>query len=181
MNKTVRFSTVTLWIVFSRTYDVYSTHRFTPDLTNEANPLVSVLGLSWTPLLIVISLLCVYALYSYYMSVFRPRPLLPHERGLSFREVTTYVYLGRTAPWISMLCQYPRDLARLNQVMGQLLARCLVFAGVVSTLMWLLINYTRYYKDYHNVAVIYGILTVGCFLIIYQWYAALYRTYQKNA
>ncbi len=181
MNKAVRFTIVTLWIVFSRTYDVYCTHQLTPDLTKEANPLVSVLGLDWMPLLIVISLLCLYALFSYYVSVFQPRPLLPEQQGLSFREVSTYVYLGRTAPWISMLYQYPRDIQRLHQVMGHMLSRCLVFAGVVSTLMWILINYTSYYQHYHSAVIIYSILAVGCVVIIYQWYLSMYRQYLEKA
>lgn len=180
MRKTIRFAVITIWIIFSRAYDAYCTYQLTPDLSKEANPLVSVLGMTWTPLLIVISILCLYAIYAYYISVFKPQNLLPEEKGYSFREVSTYVYHGRKDTWISILYKYPKNISRLNQVMGHTLSKCLVFAGVVSTIMWLLINYTNYYKELHSVALIYGILVVGCILIIYRWFILMYKEYKSQ-
>jgi len=41
------------------------------------------------------------------------------------------------------------------------MTRCLVFGGVVSTFMWLLLNYVPYYKNIHSATIIYLILVIG--------------------
>jgi hypothetical protein len=66
MNKTLKFFLTTAWILFSRAYDAYSTAQLTPDLSKEANPLVTVVGIStWTTLIIVLGALTLYTLYVY--------------------------------------------------------------------------------------------------------------------
>ncbi len=45
--KTLKFLVILLWILLSKSYDAYCTYLHTPDLSKEANPLVSVLGLNW--------------------------------------------------------------------------------------------------------------------------------------
>jgi hypothetical protein len=53
MNKYVKYILTIGWILFSRSYDAYCSVLLTPDLKKEANPLVTVGGISsWTPLLI---------------------------------------------------------------------------------------------------------------------------------
>lgn len=180
MRKTLRFAAITIWIIFSRAYDAYCTYQHTPDLSKEANPLVSVLGLTWTPLLMVITILSLYAIYAYYRTVFSPMNLLPVEKGLSFREVSTFVYLGKSDHWVSLLYKYPKSISHLNQVIGHTLAKCLVFAGVVSTIMWMLINHTEFYLQYHSAPLIYGILVAGCIIIIYRWFATMYKHYLEQ-
>ena len=180
MRKTTRFIIVTIWILLTRSYDAYCTYLYTPDLSKEANPLVSVLGLSWTPLLIIICVLSLYAIYAYYASMFKPMNLLPDERGLTFREVSTYTCLGKVDAWFSMLYKYPKDIGRLNQVVGHTLTKCLVFAGFVSTIMWLLINYSEFYKDLHSAPLIYTILGLGCCVIIYRWFKSMFKIYLET-
>ena len=69
MNKKIKFTLITVWVVFSRSYDAYCTNIYTPDLSKEANPLVSILGVSsWTTLLIILCILTIYVIYSYYIS-----------------------------------------------------------------------------------------------------------------
>ncbi|MDW8287372.1 MAG: hypothetical protein RMJ89_04825, partial [Flammeovirgaceae bacterium] len=81
INKKLKFAVTTIWILFSRSYDAYCTYLLTPDLSKESNPLVTVVGISsWTPLLIIISVLTIYAIYAYYVSVFKPISLLPTEK-----------------------------------------------------------------------------------------------------
>jgi hypothetical protein len=45
--KRLKFFIILLWILFSKSYDAYCTFLHTPDLSKEANPLVSVLGFNW--------------------------------------------------------------------------------------------------------------------------------------
>ena len=177
MSKKAKFLVMTIWILFSRSYDAYCTNRLTPDLSKESNPLVSVFGLSWTPLLIVLTVLTVYAIYAYYISVFRPKSLLPAEKGYSFGNVVAYTYLGQKDHWTSVFYKLPKDVSRFNHYMGHTLSRCLAFAGIVSTVMWLLINYTEFYKSMHSAPAIYSVLIIGCAAIIYFWNKSMYRSY----
>ena len=69
MNRKQKFTIVTVWILLTRGYDAYATFQHTPDLDKEANPLVSVFGFNWTPLLVAVGSL--YVIYTYYLATFQ--------------------------------------------------------------------------------------------------------------
>lgn len=165
------------WILLSRSYDAYCTYQLTPDLSHEANPLVSVLGMSWSPLLITIGLLSIYVIYAYYISVFKPKDFLPKEKGYTFSEFIAFAYLGRKDSWTAIFYKFPKDINRFNHWIGHNMAQGLAFAGLVSTIMWLLINNTEFYKHIHSVLLIYSILIIGCMLIVYNWNKTMYKKY----
>ena len=86
--KHLKFFTLTIWILFSRSYDAYCTHTLTPDLSKEANPLVTVAGVSsWSVLLIILGCLTGYALFAFYIRTYKPTNLLPEEKGYSFIDI----------------------------------------------------------------------------------------------
>jgi len=180
MTKKTKFILTTLWIILSRSYDAYCTNQLTPDLSQEANPLVSVLGMTWTPLLIVLSLLTVYSIYAYYTRVFKPMNLVPPEKGYTFNHFVAYLFLGKKEYWTAILYKFPKDIKRFNTYMGHTLIPCLSFAGIVSTLMWLLINYTNFYGPFHNVIAIYSILIGGSILIMFTWNKKMYKQYLEE-
>jgi hypothetical protein len=180
MTKKLKFTFTTAWILLTRSYDAYCTNQLTPDLSKESNPLVSILGMTWTPLLITLALLTIYVIYAYYISAFKPIDLLPTEKGYSFSMFTAFVYLGYKDKWTSVFYKFPNDINRFNQYMGNTLTQCLVFAGFVSTVMWLLIHHSEYYRDIHSAPFIYGILIVGSMLIIYRWNTIMYSRYLLN-
>ena len=178
MNKKLKFTITTAWILFSRSYDAYCTNLLTPDLSKEANPIVTVVGVSsWTTLLIILGILTIYVIYAYFISVFRPMNLFPKDKEDSFGNFVAYVYLGFKDSWTATLYKLPKDTKRLNNYMGHLLTKCLVYAGIVSTIMWLLINNSNYYKTIHSAPLIYSILIFGCVVIAYIWNKTLYRQY----
>jgi len=181
MSKKVKFIITTAWILLSRSYDAYCTYLLTPDLSKEANPLVTVVGISsWTVLLFVLSVLTIYVIYSYYLSVFHSINLLPKEKGYSFSNFVAYLYLGVKDHWTATLYKLPKDINRLNNYMGHILTKCLVFAGVVSTIMWVLINNSAYYKTIHNAALVYALLIIGCITIVYVCNKNRYKQYLLN-
>ena len=103
--------------------------------------------------------------------------LLPKEKGYTFSEFVAYTYLGYKDKWTAILYKLPRDINRFNHWMGHNLTQGLVFAGFVSTIMWLLINYTNFYKNIHSVTLIYSILIIGFLSIIYIWNKRMFRRY----
>lgn len=177
MNKKIKFTVTTVWVLLTRSYDAYCTNQLTPDLSKENNPLVSVLGMTWTPLLLTLSILTIYAIYAYYISVFRPKSLLPSDKGYTLSNIIAYTYLGTKDNWVATFYKFPKDISRLNHYMGHVLTKCLVFAGWVSTIMWLLINYTDYYKKFHSPTFIYSFIILGCIWIIYKWNKNMYEQY----
>jgi len=182
MSKNFKFTITIIWLLFSRSYDAYCTYLLTPDLSKEANPLVTILGVSsWATLLIILSVLTIYVIYAYFICVFRPMNLLPHEKGYTFSNFVAYLYLGVKDHWTATLYKLPKDINRLNNYMGHILTKCLVFAGVVSTVMWVLINNSAYYKTIHSAPLIYAILIIGCISITYNWNKSMYRQYLTNS
>jgi Kef-type K+ transport system membrane component KefB len=177
MNKELKFIITSIWILFTRWFDAFSTYRHTPDLGKEANPLVSIFGFGWTPLLVVIVVLSIYVIYAYYLATFQTFNLVPSEKGYSFSHFIGYVYTGKKQSWVSLFYKFPKDLNRLNHFVGQLLSGCLVFAGFLSTIMWLLINYTEFYKSIHSAPMIYLILIIGSIYISYRWFKNIYNEY----
>jgi len=178
MKKHLKFFILTTWILFSRSYDAYCTHTLTPDLSKEANPLVTVGGVSsWSVLIFILSILTAYALFAFYVRTYRPSNLLPEEPGFSFSHFVGYLLLGKKEPLTSTLYKLPSDLERLNNYMGVILTRCLVFAGIVSTTMWILIHNSEYYRSVHTALLVYTILIAGCLGIIYQWNKSEYKLY----
>jgi len=178
MKKNLKFIFTTTWILLSRSYDAYCTYAFTPDLSKEANPLVSIVGISsWTTLLVILSLLTIYAIYAYYVSLYRPMNLTPKEEGYSFGDFVAFVYLGQKDSWTSVLYKFPKSFTRATNYFGYLLTKGLVFAGIVSTIMWLLINNTEFYKTIHSATLIYVVLVVGILIIAFYWNKKLYQQY----
>jgi hypothetical protein len=176
--KNLKFIAVTAWILFSRSYDAYCTHTLTPDLSKEANPLVTVGGVSsWTVLIVILSILTAYALYTFFIRTYKPMNLFPEEKGYSFSHFVGYLFLGKKEPWTSTLFKYPSDMKRLNNYMGVILTRCLVFAGIVSTTMWIFIHNSEYYRSVHSAPIVYSILIAGCLGIVYQWNKTEYKLY----
>lgn len=69
---------------------------------------------------------------------------------------------------------------RFHYTFGNIFTRYLVFAGIVSTVMWLLINNSEFYRDIHNHLVIYGILISGTFIILSNYYKTNFKRYQLS-
>lgn len=179
MKKYIRFTLITVWILLSRFYDVYATYQHTPDLKQEANPLASVLHLGWAPIIAIVALLTGYIIYAFYVSTFKKYDLAPKEKGYSFIPFAIYLYLGKKQHWTAMFYKLPKDVKRFNHFMGYMLAAGMSFAGVVSTAMWLLINYTdTYYYKYHNPVIVYSVILVGVVAIALQWHIKMYKQYK---
>ena len=178
MKTKIKFVVILLWILFSKSFDIHCTYLHTPDLSKEANPLVSILGFNWFYLLIVIGLLTLYTCYTLYLILFKPIKLHPIEKGYSFSNFITYMYFGKKTPFVAIIYKFPPlKNKRFHYTFGNIFVRYLIFAGIISTTMWLLINNSEFYRKIHNPLLIYGILIFGTFTIIYNYYKKNYKKY----
>ena len=131
MDNRSRFVLTTVWILISRAYDAYCTYQLTPDLTHEANPLVTVIGISsWSVLLCIIGVLTSYIIYAYYKSVFYPLNILPNEEGFTLSNMIAYTYLGRKDNWYAVFYKLPSTFSWFTNYMGIVMISC--HAGIVQ-------------------------------------------------
>lgn len=177
MKKMTKFIITTAWIILSRAYDAFATYQYTPDLQQEANPLVSVFGLGWTPLLLIVGGLTGAIIYTYYVATFKPYNMLPDKKGMTFLDVSAYVYRGKDAHWTSIFYTLPKNRKHFIQYIGHIMPASLAYVGVLSTLMWLGINYTVFYKHIHSPALIISIMAAGIMVITIYWHWQMYRKY----
>jgi hypothetical protein len=80
-----------------------------------------------------------------------------------------------------MLYKYPKDLKRLHQYFGFVLTACLIYAGIISTVMWLLIQNAEWYHEIHTAGRVYFFLIGGSIQIIITWNWQKYKIYRSLA
>ena len=107
-------------------------------------------------------------IYMLYLILFKPIKLYPLEKGYSFSNFIGHMYLDKKISWLVIFYRFPKDIKRFHYYLGNLFVRYLVFAVIISTVIWILINNSEFYKDIHNPFVIYGILIFGISIIMYQ-------------
>ena len=91
------------------------------------------------------------------------------------------MYFGKESNLLSILYKFPKiNERRFHYTFGNIFVRFLVYAGVISTTMWLLINNSELYKDFHNPYFIYSILIVGIVIIMFFYYKKHYIKYKLN-
>jgi hypothetical protein len=179
MKKVMRFTLLTIWIILTRAIDLFATAKFTPDLKQEGNPLVTLGGLSWTPIIIIVTSLVAYAIYTLYISTFQEYELLPTEKGLTFGDFFAYIHLGQKSHWTSVMYKLPKDKMRWTHLIGYLLPTALAFTGIVTTIMWMLINFVpNFYTFYYKLNTVYLIILLGTLIIWSNYYLTLYRRYK---
>lgn len=88
--RTVSFFSVILIEIILMLADFYTTYRFTPDLQNEANPFVSILGGGWRELITVNLLGLVIPVFFAYLAFLHYTPSVV-QCG-SFKEYASMIY-----------------------------------------------------------------------------------------
>lgn len=177
MGKLTRFLLISSWIVFTRFFDLYSTYNFTPDLSREANPIVSVFRLNWWSLIIIIGIITVYIIYVYYCRLFKYGSLFPSKKNLNFIEFITYLVTGESGHWTTIFYKLPTKNNRINNLLGHILPRILSYVGVITSLMWILTDIPKLYEEYYSPIYIYASLILGSFIIVILWLRRSYKEY----
>lgn len=162
------FFSFTILILFTRAYDVYSTFQFTPDFSKEANPLSSILGLGGIGVTIVVSIIMLYTIFALYKYQKYKNDLLPKEEKLTYKEFNKY-YNNFGKQGVRML------------VDGYVFSRTFAVVGIITTIMWALINHTTwYYNNYHNPKLIYLMLIVVTIFFNFFFIKSKFKEYQRR-
>ena len=179
MKKHLKFTLNLTGILLTRTYDVYCTSLFTPDLKREGNPLVSAFHFQWSGLLLIIGCMLLYVVYALYINTYRKVNLFPAQKHLSFGQFMVASLYGPGESWTAFLYKFPADRRKLHYVLGYILSRGLLWAGVVTTIMWLFINHTvTYYLHFHSYIGVASLILGGAIVIAYCYFNRLYNAYR---
>jgi hypothetical protein len=180
MKKHLKFTLILTGILLTRAYDAYCTALFTPDLKREGNLLASVFHLHWSGLLLSMGCVLLYVIYALYINTYKQINLFPAQRQLSFGQFVAQALYGPGASWKAFLYKFPADTQKLHYVFGYILSRGLLWAGVVTTIMWVLINHTAtYYTHFHSYSGTMSLILGGVAVVAYYYFNQLYTAYKS--
>lgn len=189
--KVIKFSIVTFLTIVVSFFDNLLTYIGSPDLSREANPLVSTLGFNWTGLLVsnIIILILIIILYYYSFIKFEPATI----KCNNFKEYYSMLYFNEPNRFRETFYKLPK-----NKIIWRYSFACLGFCfGIVvivfrtrCVIEWLMYLYNQeMFKSYCNLikpisyTTVFGrldmIILVIIFVIslVYFW---VYREYRKN-
>lgn len=179
MKKHLKFTLILTGILLTRAYDAYCTALFTPDLKREANPLASVFHVQWGGLLLIVGCMLLYVVYALYINMYKQVNLFPAQKHLSFGQFVVHSLYGPGERWTAFLYKLPADKQKMHYVFGYILSYGLLWAGLVTTVMWLLINHTAtYYTQYHSYKGTVSLVLGGVAVVIYYYFNELYNAYK---
>ncbi len=82
-----------LFVIILRVADLTLTYLYTPNLINEYNPLISIIGASWTGLIFFQVILIILISFVGYFYFFLPRNTIPSSE-FSFKQFGEYYFEG---------------------------------------------------------------------------------------
>ncbi|HRP89378.1 MAG TPA: hypothetical protein PKX92_05020 [Edaphocola sp.] len=181
MKKYVFFWTVSFMMIISRFFDVYSTWKYTPNLEVEWNPLVSKMGFNWGGLLIVQIAILLMAIMMLYYALFSFVKCFPHEKNLSFSRFVAFFLTGNNIKLSNAFFVLPKEKSRIKVLSGIFIPIAIICSGIITTLMWILMNNTVFYPKFHDpiisliaIILLFFISCYCCLKILYlKYYVAI--------
>lgn len=189
--KVVKFGIVTFLTIVVSIFDNLFTYIGSPDLSREANPLVSTLRFNWTGLLVsnIIILILVIILYYYSYIKFEPVTI----RCNNFREYYSMLYFNEPNRFKETFYKLPK-----NKIIWRYTFACLGFCfGIVvivfrtrCVIEWLMYLYNQeMFKSYCNLikpisyTTVFGrldmiiLVMISVLVLVFFWFC---REYRKN-
>lgn len=182
MNKKIKkFLLLTILLIVGRVYDGYTTYLYTPDLSNEANPLVSLLGFGWTSIVITQFILVSLLICCLYYYLYNYNPPFPNKKKLKLKEFISNLNYNYDHSFFKIFYKLPDNRNVFFAKIGYAASMTMIFAGyIVGTSTTLLLISDTYRQFYKNGApfLLYGILFGLITYFMYNFYLKQYRIYQ---
>lgn len=176
--KSIKFILIVGFILITRLFDYTSTYIFTHDLAKETNFLVTIANFEWSGMIFVLMLIIGVSIYGLAISTFSSYSIYPKVPNLHYKEFVTYIYLGYQGKWTELFYKAPDSFTRFIIIFGPIPAYSLVWAGSITTTMWILINQTDWYlANHHNPMIIYLFIIAGVLLVAQLRLYYLYKIY----
>lgn len=177
------FSVFSSLLIVSKGLDLFATWRYTPDLTNEFNPLVRYLGGGWGTLIASQLIVLIAILSSFAYHLFSSRNY-PRDRDLTLHEFACECLWGRHKPiWVLPFAS-PKGVMPKISILGYILIRLGIIVSLFGACSWYL-NHAFYdtYGRFYNLmfprfALMLCILIIGWLFL--RFYIREYRIYRNS-
>jgi hypothetical protein len=176
-----RYLFAILTIVLLRALDLFITYRYTPNLSFEANPVVSVFGASWKGLIIFQAFLVAFIVFLMHFYFARKTPLI-EQKELPFHDFIYIYFFNKLKPWPKRMFTFPKNIKRhlaLNGFLLMVLAIAISIFAIVHNLLLLakVESYSLFVIEHYKVyfpAVFLG-ATIGAFYVFCSMEYARYK------
>jgi hypothetical protein len=173
------FAALAALLLLTRAGDGLLTHAITPDLSREANPVSSVLGLGWAGLIAAAAVVLAGVMWLNYVSLTRPCDNFPAEFGADWPAFRAdYFDVRGTA----LFARHPGRV--FAYVCGYAFPRAIIaWSVLLLTHNWLVLTDAVWYRPiraYRLSFAIYLALPAFCFILVHQLQRQDYRRYAAS-
>lgn len=155
------YCSVILLILVLRIVDLLITYHYTPDLSFEFNPLVSVFGAKWFAFIILQLIIVTFISYVMHFYFFKEQNTID-KKGLSLFDFIYYYFNGELKPLHARFAFFPKHVKRhlaFNGFILMVLSIGVSFFAIIHNL--LLVHQISWYEELiiqHHVAVFSSLL-----------------------
>lgn len=170
-----------------RSTDLYITYLYTPDLSREWNPLVSLLGASWPGLILVQIIIVAFVSWLMFF-YFNRTPTVIEQKGLSFHDFIYVYFFGKLRPWPDRLFSRPMQLRKhliFNGFLFLVITTIISCFAIANNLLLIFrvdsyISFiVKYYRTFFPLCLI-GVTIAALYLFFGIEYAHYKRTQKQN-
>ncbi len=159
-NKMKRFLILSILVIVGRLYDAIATYLYIPDLKNETNILVKILGTGWISIVIFQVILVIVIIYFIYFYIFKYRRIQPIETNLTLKQFASYLYFNNTVSFYKIFYKTPKNKNALFASIGYTVSLTLIsvsfIVGTSTTFLLISDSYRNLYK--HGIPIILYVL-----------------------
>lgn len=178
-----KFFTLAVLVILSRFYDVLTTYKYTPDLSNESNPIVLWFGAGWTTVIILQTLLTLLVIYFLYNYFFKFTPIIPEDKTLTLKQYISYFHFNEPNSLHKILYKMPENKKEFMASIGYVASMTLIWVSIIvgTSTSFLLLSevYQEIYKQgipYLLYCIILGIAT----FFYFRFFKKEYKKYKNK-
>lgn len=176
--KVISFLIVAILILLGRFFDVYTTYLYTPNLHQESNFLVKWFGAGWAVMITIQIILPFLIIGAWYYYVFKYQPSLPDTEGLSFKQVSSYLFYENTNSLHKLFYKAPKNKAALLASLGYVGSMVLIPVSFIVGGSTTLLLVSEEYKALYRQGIPYALYAIIILLAIFFYYKFLNRYYE---
>ncbi len=173
------FLILAILLIITRIADGLLTYTITPDLTREANPLVSIFGQGWATLILVATIVLIGVMWLNFLSLTRPIDNFPTERCVSYTKFKANYFNTKGT---GLFAKYPGRV--FIYVCGYIFPRAIIAWSLIlllhNSLVLTDVNWYRPIREYRLSYLIYMLLPILSFVYVDRLQKLDYKRYLNS-
>lgn len=178
-----RFIALAALAIISRFYDGFTTYRYTPDLSHEANPMVLWLGAGWPTIILlqaVLTTLLIYFLYNYF---FKFRSIVPEDKTLTLKQYISYFHFNDPHSLHKMLYRIPDNKSQFMASIGYIGSMTLIWVSIIVGTSTTFLLTSETYREFYKQGIpylLYGIIAGLALFFYFRFFSIEYEKYRNS-